>query len=279
MADEQHSTMNLVVKTYEHGGMAFEVPFTDEAFFNATIAAKTFCKKANDWLRLDSTKEYIDAMIETGICSVSGNPVTSQNQIVRIIQGGSNPTLQGTWLHHKLAIPYARWLNVKFSLWCDQQIDAIIHSKPVVELTREQILVMALESERKAIELAKKLEEAKPMIDFHEEVTEGVGEFTIPKACKILFNAAVTADQLRHWLKTNNWMDKRKGFNEPTMWALRQGYMRQRISVKIRPGIVVDIPMITTKGFTLLRHLYRTGELFVSTIPMDRRITAPDYPV
>lgn len=271
MAEQQNTTTNLIVKTYEHHGVQIDMFFTETAYFNATVAAKAFGKVPKDWLRTKETNEYIEA--------IGRKCLLDKDQLVRVFQGSSNPNLHGTWLHNKLAVPYARWLNVDFAVWCDEQIDAIIHSKPVVELTREQILVMALESERKAIELAKKLEEAKPMIDFHEEVTEGEGEFTIPKACKILFNAAVTADQLRHWLKTNNWMDKRKGFNEPTMWALRQGYMRQRISVKIRPGIVVDIPMITTKGFTLLRHLYRTGELFVSTIPMDRRITAPDYPV
>jgi phage anti-repressor protein len=143
------------------------------------------------------------------------------------------------------------------------------------DLTKEQILVMALESERARMVLEKKLEEAQPMIDFHEEVSIGEGEFTIPNLCKTLFNGAVTDRQLREWMKNQRWMDRRKGFNEPTMWAIHQGLMRLKLNVKIRPGHVVNVPVITAKGLALLRHLYRTGELFVATIPMERRLTAP----
>ncbi|CAN0570007.1 unnamed protein product, partial [Ectocarpus sp. 12 AP-2014] len=33
----------------------------------------------------------------------------------------------GTWLHPKLAVPFARWLSVDFKIWCDEQIDRLIH--------------------------------------------------------------------------------------------------------------------------------------------------------
>ena len=33
----------------------------------------------------------------------------------------------GTWLHPKLAIVFARWLNTKFAVWCDLKIEAILH--------------------------------------------------------------------------------------------------------------------------------------------------------
>jgi phage antirepressor YoqD-like protein len=147
------------------------------------------------------------------------------------------------------------------------------------DLTREQILLMALESERERMRLAKELEAAQPMIQFHEEVMAGEGEFSIPQTCKILFDGAVTANQLREWLKNQSWMDRRKGLNEPTVWAIRQGYMRLKLNMKVAPGKVSDVPVITAKGLTLLRHLYRTGELFVATIPVARRLAAPELRV
>jgi len=119
----------VLTKVYDHHGVQVDILFSETAFFNATVAAKAFGKKVNDWLRLDSTKDYIDALIESRKCYVAGIPVSEQNQLVRIIQGGSNPTVQGTWLHHQLAIAYARWLNAAFSIWCDEIIYSMLHKK------------------------------------------------------------------------------------------------------------------------------------------------------
>ena len=47
------------------------------------------------------------------------------NQLV-IIKGGSVQNGGGTWLHPKLAIHFARWLDPKFAVWCDEQIEHII---------------------------------------------------------------------------------------------------------------------------------------------------------
>ena len=111
----------LITKTYTHNGQSIDVLFTETAFFNATVAAKAFGKKINDWLRLESTAEYITALIASHQCYVAGNPVSEQNQLVRIVHGG-DPANQGTWLHAKLAVPYARWLNANFAVWCDEII-------------------------------------------------------------------------------------------------------------------------------------------------------------
>ena len=32
----------------------------------------------------------------------------------------------GTWFNPKLAVPFARWLDVDFAIWCDDQIESII---------------------------------------------------------------------------------------------------------------------------------------------------------
>jgi hypothetical protein len=44
---------------------------------------------------------------------------------VKVQRGTKTP---GTWLHPDLAIPFARWLDVRFSIWCDQQIKKILSS-------------------------------------------------------------------------------------------------------------------------------------------------------
>jgi hypothetical protein len=95
------------------------VLFQADGFINATAIAKQFNKVPKDFLRTEATKDYINAVGQ--IC------LTKQNQLVIIKQGGL-PEEQGTWLHPKLAIFFARWLDARFAVWCDLQIEKILHS-------------------------------------------------------------------------------------------------------------------------------------------------------
>lgn len=91
------------------------VQFNDAGWFNATAAADRFGKRVGDWVDLPSTKEYVERLNTR----ISGNLIQSKR--------GKNG---GTWLHPKLAIVFARWLSVDFAIWCDEQIDTIIHGTP-----------------------------------------------------------------------------------------------------------------------------------------------------
>ncbi len=95
------------------------VLFQADGFINATAIAKQFNKNPKDYLKSKRTQEYIEA-VRTIL-------LTEQNQLVIIKQGGS-PEEQGTWLHPKLAVDFARWLDVRFAVWCDLQIEKILHS-------------------------------------------------------------------------------------------------------------------------------------------------------
>lgn len=112
----------VLARVYEHEGKSVEILFSETIYFNATVAGKVFGKKPNDWLRLKETIEYIDALLRSRKCYVAGIPISEQNQLVRIVQGGVNPQNQGTWLHQKLIVPYGRWLNPDFAVWCDEII-------------------------------------------------------------------------------------------------------------------------------------------------------------
>lgn len=109
----------LITKTYTHNGQSINVLFTETAFFNATVAAKAFGKKPSHWLELVDTCNYIAAL--------SARTALQQNQLVRTVNGGEAP---GTWLHHKLAVPYARWLSVDFAVWCDEIIFNLLRGEP-----------------------------------------------------------------------------------------------------------------------------------------------------
>jgi hypothetical protein len=47
-------------------------------------------------------------------------------KLIIIRKGGNNKNSQGTWIHKKLIISFARWLDVKFAVWCDLTIEEIL---------------------------------------------------------------------------------------------------------------------------------------------------------
>ena len=102
-------TSNSIALQYED----LTVHFTGEAWFNATEAAAKFGKKPITWLNLKSTKAYLIAFEQKNT-----DLKVSKSIPLKIIKGN----LGGTWMHPRLGIVFARWLDVRFAVWCDEQI-------------------------------------------------------------------------------------------------------------------------------------------------------------
>ena len=100
----------LINATYQE----LSVSFTEDAWFNATKAAEKFGRRVDVWLKTQETKEYIAAL-----CEMSN---TTERRYLKTRRGNNG----GTWLHPDLAIVFARWLDVRFGVWCDQQIKSIL---------------------------------------------------------------------------------------------------------------------------------------------------------
>jgi hypothetical protein len=92
----------LITKTYNHNGQSIDVLFTETAFFNATIAANAFGKSVKDWLKTDSTKEYIEA--------VAKKESFRKDKLVIVVHGGE-PKNQGTWIHNSIKDRFISWLE------------------------------------------------------------------------------------------------------------------------------------------------------------------------
>lgn len=111
--------MNDLVKATYHD---LSVSFTEAAWFNATAVAERFGKRPNDWLILPATKTYILALERR----------YGKIPYVKTRRGGNNKTNTrnsgngGTWLHPKLGVSFARWLDDDFAVWCDEQIDGLL---------------------------------------------------------------------------------------------------------------------------------------------------------
>ena len=88
--------------------------FNDAGMFNATIAADKFGKRLDHWLANKETQDYI-ASLNTRNLGV----------LIETRKGRNG----GTWIHSKLVVAFARWCSVEFAIWCDEQIEKIIHGE------------------------------------------------------------------------------------------------------------------------------------------------------
>lgn len=121
--------MNLI-KSFS--GVA--VSFNQDGYLNASAIAKHFGKRVPDFLKTEQNQEYISALAEH--LSKTKKIVLEENQLVIIKHGGNQ---SGTWLHPKLAIHFARWLDPRFAVWCDEQIEHILSGSLKLE-TRDVAL-------------------------------------------------------------------------------------------------------------------------------------------
>ena len=100
------------------------VSFHQDGYLNATAIAAHFGKRVPDFIKTEQNQEYINALAEH--ISKTTKIVLDKNQLVIVKHGGNN---RGTWLHPKLAVHFARWLDPKFAVWCDKQIEQIISGR------------------------------------------------------------------------------------------------------------------------------------------------------
>lgn len=92
------------------------VEFNGDGWLNATKIAKSFGMDPYEWQRLPDTKRYLE-----GLKRRYGEIPYVRKSRARSDRGG------GTWISPKLAVKFAKWLSVDFEIWCDEQIDQLLH--------------------------------------------------------------------------------------------------------------------------------------------------------
>lgn len=116
--------MSAELVSADYDGMP--VHFTDAAWFNATEVAERFGKRIQNWLDNQETKDYLAALTayraEHNHSKESDLNRRNSGDLIKTKRGKAG----GTWLHPDLAVPFARWLDVRFGVWCDQQIKGLL---------------------------------------------------------------------------------------------------------------------------------------------------------
>lgn len=109
--------------TYNEHRISFE--FADgNKMINATEMAKPFGKLVGGFLRIASTKSFIE-LLESRYADLHIGLNKPQREVLRVIKGGE-PELQGTWMDEKLALKFAAWLSPEFELWVYDRIEELL---------------------------------------------------------------------------------------------------------------------------------------------------------
>ena len=99
--------------------------FREDGYINMTKAAKHFRTRLDNFWNNHGTDDYMKAL--TAFTGIPGNV------LIQAKRGGAKGQA-GTWCHPKLAVFFARWLDVRFAVWCDLAIDNILKGNLVVDV-------------------------------------------------------------------------------------------------------------------------------------------------
>jgi hypothetical protein len=130
------------------------VHFSTEGWINATEIAKRFGREPTAWLRQRETVEYMCALAEAigksgsltellKIKELDGRKAASRAKFLRLAKQTGLVEAKagvggGVWLHPKMGVSFARWLDVDFAVWCDLQINALLHNGVSVQQQFDQ---------------------------------------------------------------------------------------------------------------------------------------------
>lgn len=115
------------LQIFQYNGSPVTFNLGDSVMVNATEMAKPFGKRAKDWLKLQSAKEFIQTLSE-------GKNILSTD-LVKVIYGDNG----GTWMHEDVALEFARWLAPAFAIWCNDRIKELLTGNNASTLTIETV--------------------------------------------------------------------------------------------------------------------------------------------
>lgn len=122
--------MSQVISRQYNGGTFL---FREDGYFNMTKAAKAFGKRLENFWRTDGVRMYCFELSQA--LGANDSDMSDLSYGLTEAKRGRNG---GTWGHPKLAVFFARWLDVKFAVFCDMAIDDILSKKAELTIVKPQ---------------------------------------------------------------------------------------------------------------------------------------------
>ena len=228
-----------------------------DVMVNATDMAKPFGKRATDWLRLPTSKAFLNSL-----CEVRKMHIT---QLVTTSKGNSTKFEQGTWMHEDVALEFARWLSPEFAIWCNDRIKELLTmgmtaTPPTLEqMINDPELVIGLATKLKKQReenenLNDKIEADAPRVLFSKAVETSKRSCLVSELAKILKQNGVEIGQNRlfEWLRSNGYLcQKGAQRNQPTQKSMEMGLFEIKQTTITKPDgstLVSTTTKVTGKG-------------------------------
>lgn len=162
---------------------------------NATEMARQYGKRTTDWVRLPSTKKFLNALSEVR---------KKHFAYIQSVKGGCNAGGE-TWMHEDLALEFARWLAPEFAIWCNDRIKELITTGstsltpniggfPIPQKFSDALLLSA-HLQQKVEEQEMKIKEDKPKVAYYSDMVENRDYFTTTTIATELRTTAQTLNQ------------------------------------------------------------------------------------
>lgn len=210
--------MSTQLFNYNGTKITFATSESGNVMVNATEMAKPFSKKPTDWIKNQFAKEYLFNLSEVR--------KINSTDLLNVTHGNNG----GTWMHEDVALEFARWLNPRFAIWCNDRIKELAkHGFTATPAALEQmmnnpdfIIGMAtkLKEERRQKELAqnqlyfanKTIHSQAPKVKYHDEVLQSVNTYTTTQIAKELGMSGQALNRLLY--------KKSIQFRQSGMWML-----------------------------------------------------------
>lgn len=99
-----------------------------DVMINATEMGKMYGpnKRPYQWLRQKDTQLYLEAFRRSEESTARLERSTPLQAVITIEGNFSDGTRPGTWMHRRVAIRYAQWLDPDFAVWIDKKIEELL---------------------------------------------------------------------------------------------------------------------------------------------------------
>ncbi len=202
------------------------------------------------WLRNAQTRALIEEI---------GNSANLQSLPVASIEGAGG----GTYVVKELVYAYAMWISPAFHLKVIRAYDAIV-TQPTslnpANLSRLQLIEMAMQAEQERLALENKVEVLAPKAEALDRIATADGSLCFTDAAKTL---QMRLKDLIAWLSSHKWIYQRPG----TSWIgyqdkIQSGYVEHKTNTVERSDgteKVVTQARITPKGLAKLAETFGSG--------------------
>jgi len=254
--------MKKEIVKFDFEGTVIEFGVGEAIWMNATEIARKFNKHVAHWTSTASTKEYIEALKKR----YRNNDNAVNQNFIMVFKGGNG--IQGTWIHQKLAIRFAQWLNPDFAVWVDEQIETLLTTGKVELDTKPETTTIVLpdfsnpgvaarawadQYEARMIAEAA-AEENKEKAEGYELLIEKANNYTLKEAADLLGSGQ---NRFSKWLMQNKFLQV-GGIPYQTYLRNQPYFVVKEVT---KAGTVYHTPMVTPKGMDYFTKLRNRGQM------------------